>query len=69
MSKMSAAQTSLVEKIGKGATLVHEAGSTGLFRLTEDGVAPRTIHPSTVESLIAAGVLFKDLMGRVRVVK
>lgn len=68
MSKLSAAQVSLVEKMEKGATLVHEAGSTGLFRLTEEGVAPRTVHPSTVESLIAAGVLFKDLVGRVRVV-
>lgn len=66
MQMLSEPQASLLEKLKGGATLVHEAQTTGRFRLTESGGVCRTIHPATVESLIASGVLFKDLMGRVQ---
>lgn len=59
--KLSEPQESLVLKMRAGATLRHDV-ATGLFRL-HDGVLTRTVHSATVQSLLAAGVIHKNLAG------
>lgn len=44
---------------------VNHSTEGGLFRL-KDGPIERTIHPATVQSLIDAGVLHKDMSGACR---
>lgn len=64
VARLSEPQRSLIVSLKGGASLLHhEAQTTGLFRLTEAGRS-RTVHPATVESLIAGGFLTKDLFGR-----
>jgi hypothetical protein len=52
-----------VDKLTAGADLLHDAQASGLFLLTEAG-RRRTIHPATVNALLANGVLTKDFFGR-----
>lgn len=59
--KMSEPQQSLVNKLKSGAKLQHDLDS-GLFRL-QDGWLQRSIHPATVQSLLAAGVIRKSISG------
>lgn len=63
MIKLSEPQQALVEKLKAGATLQHEAQTTGLFRLTHGGRA-RSVHPATVQSLLDRGLMRKDPLGR-----
>lgn len=63
--KLSQAQASLVEHLRKGWKLEHEAQTSGRFKLSGAG-GSRTVHPATVNSLIEAGYMFKDVLGRVR---
>lgn len=58
---LSEPQQSLVNKLKSGGKLHHDL-ATGLFRL-HDGPLRRSIHPATVQSLLAAGVIRKSLAG------
>lgn len=62
--KLSEPQQSLVNKLQSGARLIHSTDG-GLFRL-QDGSIERTIHPATVQALIDAGLLHKDMSGACR---
>lgn len=62
--KLSEPQQLVVDKLQTGAVLSHSS-ATGLFRLA-DGSKSRTVHPATVLSLIAAGVINKSLGGDCR---
>ena len=62
--KLSEPQQSLIDKLSKGARMRHEIHGRGLFRLTVDGRS-RTIHPSTVTSLVGLGLLNQDMSGNV----
>lgn len=61
--KLSEAQQIIITRLRAGASLVHEAQTTGLYRMTYEGKA-RTVHPATVRSLISIGMLEIDLLGR-----
>ncbi len=63
MIKLSEPQQTLIDKLKAGATLQHEAQTSGLFRLTQNGRA-RSVHPATVQSLLERGFLRKDALGR-----
>lgn len=58
---LSEPQQSLVKKLKSGARLQHDL-ATGLFRL-QDGPLRHSIHPATVQSLLAAGVIRKSMAG------
>jgi len=62
--KLSEPQQLLVNSLKAGAVLNH-SNVTGLFRL-KDGAKSRTVHPATVLSLIASGVINKSLGGDCR---
>ncbi len=61
--KLSEAQQIIITRLQAGASLLHEAQTTGLYRMTYEGKA-RTVHPATVRSLISIGMLEIDLFGR-----
>ena len=60
--RLSEPQQSLVHKLADGWTLQHEAQTSGVFRISKDGIA-RTVHTATVVSLLDAGILQKDATG------
>lgn len=59
--KLSAAQQRLVARMKAGATLKW-AGDKGKYQLV-DGTVVRTVDPRTVDLLLQAGTIERDLLG------
>lgn len=66
MNRLSASQQLIVDKMLAGARLCW-LSERGLFRL-EDGPTQRTVDPRTVEALVKAQAIEKDMVGGCRVV-
>jgi hypothetical protein len=65
--RLSEPQKQLLGNLAAGGSLRHEVHQRGLYRLTEAGRS-RTVHPATVQSLIALGLLNKGLNGVVTLI-
>ncbi len=61
--ELSESQQSVIDRLKAGAVLVHEAQTTGRYRLTHEGKS-RTVHTGTVRSLITLGLIETTLLGR-----